>query len=108
MMPLRHRLHAQDADLSLHQLRQDQLLEAAEVGVHHVERHLHGVEVEAVLLRDLEHVQVDVRVLVAGEADVADLAGLLGLDERFVGAASAKIRSGSSKRMISWCCTRSM
>ena len=37
--------------------------------------------------RDFEHVQMDVRVLVAGEADVAHLAGLLGLDHRLHGAA---------------------
>ena len=56
--------------------------ERAEVRVHHVDRHLHGVEAEAMLLGDLEHVQVDLRILVPGEADVADLAGLLRLHRR--------------------------
>ena len=44
--------------------------------VHDVDRHLHGVEVEAVPCGDLEHAEVDWRVLVSGEADVADLACL--------------------------------
>ena len=35
----------------------------------------------------VEHVQVDARVLVAGEADVADLARLLRLEQRLHGAA---------------------
>ena len=42
--------------------------------------------VNPLLPRDLEHVQMDVRVLVPGEADVAELARLPGLDQRRVGA----------------------
>jgi hypothetical protein len=61
---------------------QDLLAEAAEVGVHDVERHLHGVEAEAVLRRHLQHPQVDERVLVAGEADEAHLARFLGRQDR--------------------------
>ena len=57
---------------------QHALLEAVVVRVHHVERHLHRVEVEVVLVRNLEHVLVDRRALVAGEADVAHLALLAG------------------------------
>ena len=58
------------------------------VRVHDVERHLHGVEVEAVLLGHFEHVEMDVRIFVAGEADVADLAGLLALRGAPLGASS--------------------
>ena len=54
--------------------RHDALLEAVEMRVHDVERHLHGVEAEAVPVGRLEHVAMDRRALVAGEADVADLA----------------------------------
>ena len=53
------------------------------MGVHDVDRHLHRVEVEVVFLRDLEHAQVDERVLVAGEADEAELALLPGVEEGF-------------------------
>jgi len=36
---------------------QDLVGEAAEVGVHHIQRHLHGIEVEIVLTRFIEHAQ---------------------------------------------------
>ena len=55
--------------------------------VHDVERHLAGIEVEAPLLRHGEHLQVDARILVAGKADVAELALFLGLHEAFHGPA---------------------
>ena len=52
--------------------------------VHHVDRHLARVPIVGLV----EHRQVDARVLVAREADVADLAGLArfegGLDAAFV------------------------
>ena len=89
-------LHAEHADVLLHELGQHQLLEAAVVRVHHVQRHLHRVEREPVLARDFERVQVDARILVAGEADVAQLAGLLRLDERRCAPSSSKMRCGSS------------
>ncbi len=70
------RLHRQDADPLLGGQRQHLMGEAAEVGVHDIDGHLDGVEVEAVLVRDFQHPPVDERVFVAGEADEADLAGL--------------------------------
>jgi hypothetical protein len=54
------------------------------VRVHHVERQLRGVERHAVLARHLERVQVDARVLVPGEAQVAHLPRGLRLHERGV------------------------
>ena len=66
--------------------RQHDLAEAAVVRVHHVQRHLHRVEREAVRRGDGEHVQMDVRILVTGEADVAQLARLARLHERRVRA----------------------
>ena len=82
-----HRLHAEHADALLHEHGEHHLLEAAVVRVHHVERHLHGVEGELVLVGGLEHREVDVGILVTGEADEAQLACLLGLHERLDAAA---------------------
>jgi hypothetical protein len=59
---------------------------AAVVRVHHIQRHLYGVEGEVVFTRELEGMQVNARIFVAGEADVADLAGPLRLDQRSVRA----------------------
>ena len=74
-----------------------------------VDGHLDGVELEAVLGGHLEHAEVDLRVLVAGEADVADLAGVArGYMAAWMAPSSAKMRSGSSKRRISWNWTRSI
>ncbi len=58
-----------------------------------VQRHLHGVERVAVR----QHRQVDARVLVAREADEADLALLLGAVQRLDDAAGREVASGSSK-----------
>src|SRR5258705_3898280 len=41
-----HGLHAQHADVLLHQNRKHLGFEAAEMVVHHIERHLHSVKVE--------------------------------------------------------------
>ncbi len=57
-------LHTEHADVLFHQFWKHQSFEAAIVRVHHVERHLHGVEDKTPLSGDLEHVQVDSRVLV--------------------------------------------
>ena len=48
-----HALHAEHADFLLHQLGEHELLEATIVRIHDVERHLNGVEGEAVVLRHL-------------------------------------------------------
>lgn len=85
--PVAEGLHGERRDAVLHQIGQHEVAEAAEMRVHHVERHLHGIEVEAALGRHFEHLEVDARVLVAGEADIAQLAGFFGLDERLHGAA---------------------
>src|SRR5258708_2118930 len=53
--------------------------------VHDIQRHLHGVEQEAMLSRYVEHVQMDVGILVSGEADISDLARSLRVDERAIG-----------------------
>ena len=82
--------HTEDAGPIGDEAGHDKLRERAEVRVHDVERHLDRVEVEAVLLRDIEHIEVDMRVFVAGEADKADFAGLLRFKDSFHGAALGK------------------
>src|SRR2546427_1455127 len=68
-----HGLHPQHADTLLHQHRHDLLCEAVVMGIHHVQRHLHRIELEPVRAGGLEHPEMDGRTLVAGESDVADL-----------------------------------
>ena len=63
----------------LDQHRHDDVLEAVEMRIEHVQRHLDGIEGEVVAEPDLEHVLVDMRALMAGEADEADFSSLLGL-----------------------------
>ena len=76
-----HGLHAEHADSILEQDGQNFLFKTIEVRVHHVERHLYSVEREAVLGSSGQHFQMDVRALVACEADEADLARLLRLQD---------------------------
>ena len=79
-----HALHAEHADLLLHQFRHDHPLKAAVMSVHHVERHLRGVKHEPVCARHFQHVQVDAGILMAGEADITNLPRLPRFDERAV------------------------
>src|SRR5579872_191914 len=44
------------------------------MGVHYIERHLHSVECETVLVGRREHVKVNLGTLMASEADVSKLA----------------------------------
>src|SRR5215471_2331702 len=84
-MAVRERLHSQDRDSIPCQLGKHLPLEALEVPVQRIDRHLHGVEPDTMGAGDLEHVEVDVRALVAGESDEADLAGLAGSVHRLPG-----------------------
>jgi hypothetical protein len=45
--------------------------------IHHVDGHLHSVEVKCMLVCRLKHAQMHAGILVASEADLADCAGLL-------------------------------
>src|SRR5580765_6373133 len=85
-----HGFHAQHADLLLHQLWKDKMRKTAVVGIHYVERHLHRVKAEAMLGRHFQHVQVDVRVLVAGKSDVTRLPCLLRFEHCFMRTALGK------------------
>ena len=69
--------------------------------VEHVQRHLDGIEMEAMVTGDLQRVEVDGRVLVSREADVSDLAGLPRVFERPMGAIFFEDPSGSSNLMTS-------
>src|ERR1700676_1023130 len=64
-----HRFHAENSDALLAQHRQDLLFKTVEVSVHHIERHLNGIEPEAVLGGGGQHLQMDLRTLVPCEAD---------------------------------------
>src|SRR5438067_56888 len=79
-------LHSEHNDILPHEIGQDHSLKAAVVCVHDVERHLHRIECEFVFSGHFKHVHMDTRILMSGEADVADLACLPGLDEDCLGA----------------------
>ena len=76
------RLHSECRNATLAELRQHLIFETVKVGVENVEGHLHGVEWET----DIQHLQVDLRVLVAGESDETNLALLFSLAQSFGGA----------------------
>ena len=52
-------------------------------------------------VRHFQHAQMHRRILVPGESDVANLAGLFCFEQRFQRPLGAKNRSGSSMRMFS-------
>src|ERR1022692_1342246 len=62
--------------------------------IQHVQRHLHRVEAEAVLGSYFQHIQMNVRIFVTGESDVANLARFLGLQNGFHGSALRKYAIG--------------
>src|SRR5258705_4882729 len=66
------------------------MLKTAEMGIHHIQRHLDGVEFEVVLRCSVEHSKVHYRILMPCEADVANLAGLLCVQHRLHCPAGSK------------------
>src|SRR5438552_12811020 len=84
-------LHSEGGDATPLELGQHLLLEAAIGAVETVERHLHGVERKAVR----QHLEVDRRMLVAGESDESHLAVLLrlrqGLDDTAAGEVQLRV-----------------
>src|SRR5438876_6815415 len=78
-----HGFHAENSDAILGQDRQHFLFETVEVGVHYVERHLDGIEREAVLCGGGQHLQMNIWTLVAGETDKTDLARFFGFQDSF-------------------------
>src|SRR5258708_6149667 len=85
-----HWLHPENADIILHEHGQHVLFEAVEMSVHHVQRHLYRVETELMAGSGREHLQVDVRTLVARETDVADFPGFLRFERRLHSAAGCE------------------
>src|SRR5208283_4858343 len=61
-----------------------------EVRIHYVEWHLHRGGRKAVRERYFEHMQVDIGTLVAGESDVANLAGALRVERALEAAARSE------------------
>ncbi len=72
-----HALHSKNADILFHKLRKHIVDKAAEVRIHHIHWHLNRIEPEIMRGRQVEHVQMDSRILVAGESDVAGLSRFL-------------------------------
>src|ERR1700676_749193 len=72
-MAVAHGFHSKHTDLFFYENRKHQLAETAEMRVHHVERHLHGVEIKVMFFSQFEHAQVNRRIFMAGEAIVANL-----------------------------------
>src|SRR5271154_502553 len=73
------RLHPQRANIALEQNRQHSLLKTVEVRVHYIQGHLNSIESEAVFGSRGQHLQMNVRTLMAGKSDVAGFAWLLRL-----------------------------
>lgn len=59
-------------------------------------------------LRFFQHVEMDVRIFMPRETDIANLSRLPGLKESFYGAFRAKDPVRIVETMISWCCRRSI
>jgi len=58
---------------SLDRDRQDLMYKAAETPVHHVRGKQHGIEVKPLPARQFQHAEVNGRIFVTGESDIADL-----------------------------------
>src|SRR5260370_6709023 len=88
------RFHAKDGGALFDKSWDNLMGEAAEVKIEYVQGHLAGIEMELMLGCDVEHTQVNGRVLMAGEADVTDLAGFLRSHHGFVCAAGREVSVG--------------
>jgi hypothetical protein len=56
----------------LHQDRHDPRGETIVVGIHHFQRHLHGIEGEIVLEGGVQQVEVNLRTFMSGDTNVTD------------------------------------
>src|SRR5207245_6923867 len=73
-----HRFHSEHPDLVRDQARENLMLETPKMCVHDVQWHLHGVKAEFVGRSDLQHPEMNERVLMPSKSDVTDLSGSLG------------------------------
>jgi hypothetical protein len=71
-------LHGKNRGAMLLGNRRNTIKKRAEMRIHHIDRHLHSVEMEGVLVRSLKHAQVHAGIPVTCEADVADRSCLFG------------------------------
>ena len=97
-----HAFHPDHADALFDQLRHNKMRKAPVVRIHDAEGIWTVSNLKLWLAGNVEHMQMNVRVLVAGEADVPKLARLPRLDKR--GVRTLLIEDpgwGSLKRMIS-------
>src|SRR6266478_2498040 len=85
-----HGFHSQHSDALFHQLWKYIVSEAPEVRIHDVKRHLAGIKMETMLGRRLQHPEMYEWILMAGEAYVANLPGLLCLHQRLKRAVRSK------------------
>jgi hypothetical protein len=79
-------LHAENCDVLTESLWRNKLSKATEVRVEDVDRHLDRIKMEPVMLCDLQHVEVNMGIFVACEADESHLSCSLGFEDGFHGA----------------------
>src|SRR5438876_374317 len=73
-----HRFHSEHPDLVRDQVGENLMFETPKMCVHDVQWHLHGVKTEFVGRSDLQHPEMNERILMPGKSDVTDLSGSLG------------------------------
>src|SRR5262249_59225760 len=82
-----HRLHAQNANLVFQENWQHLLLKAVVMRIHYVQGHLHCIEMKLMGVGRSKHLQMNVRILMACEPDVANLSCFSGFDRSLHSAA---------------------
>src|ERR1700692_29418 len=70
------RFHGKNGCAPFLRSRGDPVQKRTEMSIHHIDRHLHSVEVKRVLVSSLKHAEMHAGILVTCEAHVADLARL--------------------------------
>src|SRR4051794_12859520 len=85
------RLHTEHRRALLHKPRKDLMRKAPVMIIQDVQRHLASVKVKVMLGGYVQHSNVNCRVLMPSEANVADLAGFLGGHNGLVSAACREV-----------------
>src|SRR6266404_583889 len=88
--PVAHWLHSQNSYALLDQTGHNLSPEATKMRIHHVQGKLTGIKVKLMSGSNVEHAQVNGRVLVSRKSDVTDLACLFRFQHRFKGPARSK------------------
>src|SRR6185369_15101185 len=79
-----HALHSEYANLIPDQLRQNLFCKTPVMSIHYVQRHLHGVEPEAVPRGNFQHVEMNSWILMTGESNEAEFSSLLRFHQRSI------------------------